>query len=303
MITSLQLLTMLSDYLVVSDLADLTIGQRVLIAQRINAALIDYAAAVPKRHRVTEINALLEPPTNISLTTTAGSTAITTTPVLSASNAGASLIVSNEAFWHRLDATGLALRMPAASTGTTTAMLYHDTILLPPSYDGMASALSAQWPSGVAYAIIPASSANNTMGWPGHTNSTTVWNPSFVGPPAYYEIYTEDTANADGTPGARSTLRLFPLPQVLQRIHFQHFARPVRWTTADFTTARTLDLTDDAWSLILDLIVAQLAGTTLLREGTDLNLVLRNAEAARQSLRTLNPYSPGPLRLRTRAGF
>ena len=118
MITSLQLLTMLSDYLVVSDLADLTIGQRVLIAQRINAALIDYAAAVPKRHRVTEINALLEHPTNISLTTTAGSTAITTTPVLSASNAGASLIVSNEAFWHRLDATGLALRMPAASTST-----------------------------------------------------------------------------------------------------------------------------------------------------------------------------------------
>jgi hypothetical protein len=116
-----------------------------------------------------------------------------------------------------------------------------------------------------------------------------------LGDPVGYGIEVGNTA-AGGT-APRAMIRLYPFPGVLQRLSFDYFGPPQNWTMTDLTTARELGFSDEHWQNMLRMSVAELVGTTLLREDVDKARIDQQAVRAEQDTRTA-PISPSPMPVR-----
>lgn len=282
---TLNYLARVADYLLTKDVARLQGNDKLTLLQAINSGIAKWNSAAPVSHRTHNDGvASFAAPRTVSVTVTENSQTFVCASITSA-DIGKTIILGGDGVPNTL-LTATQFRIPyGGTTGTTTAVIYSDAYVLPANYEGIVGQV---WWESTERRPLPLLPDLRRSCW--FTSSSPL-----VGEPQGYGIEVGNTAAGGSAP--RAIMRLYPFPGVLQRVSFDYFGPPQNWTMTDLSTVRELGFSDEHWQNMLRLTIAELLGTTLLREDVDINRIDLQAGRAEQDIRTA-PVSPSPMPVR-----
>lgn len=288
--TSIQFLQGLEAYLAADDVSALEVADRLTIVKAINKCLNDwFTLAPPESRQMPFTDGLLRAPRTFPVAVTNGSSTIAFTGTPPEDSAiGCTLLVDDDAAQNSLvSLTSLALPYLGA-TGTHQAALYGNAIALPEGFEGLRSRPVLSLDSGTEYVLAPYEDiGHRTLGIPWLFPSATFY---LMGQPTHYRVVPGRTLTGQLP---LSILQVWPTPSTDARIRFDYTVQARAWSVTDFATARVLDLKDHAWNQIEALVLARLLTAGLLRDKISAQLILSEAEAARQAIRATPVAAPG----------
>lgn len=298
---SLAFVQLLKSRLKATDLAIITADDRNDIAQAINSALVEWHALVPKGQKNLHGDATLHAPRSITCAVTSGSKVISATPPLTAADVGKSIFIEGDGTTNRVVSAELLRHDFIGTTGTRTATLHGDGFPLPTGFEHVIGKPMLQLQDGTAVALgIPSQPFDVNSVYNYYVRD---FSRLGVQQPLYHEIITERTLEGHAP---TAIMRVYPFPSDAWRIEYEYSGRPAQWSILDLIDARTLELPDYHWTLLLPIVAEHLLGTGLLKDNLESNpkLLMDRGALARQQLEALTPsHTQTPATVGTRPGY
>lgn len=295
---SLQFVSGLRPFLANRDLGTLKGNDLEAIVQAINLTQLDWWDAAPMSASNQPCSFSGPGSRSVTLTVTAGSNVVTSTPAITAADIGRSIVLDGINVRNTILDPNTLLLAYVGTGSTVAATIYGDAFGLPSGFQQLNSPVWLEATQGLPR--LPMARIDET--WIYYLQPVPFFGSSPR--PLYYSI----TAGETGAGIAPfQIMRFYPIPSTGVQVSFQYSGLPALWTVQDLVTSRALGLEDRAWLTMTDVVVQKLLFTGLLRKDLETTAGIqrvdkRAADALASIKRTPAVFRGQPV-LQTQPGY